>query len=643
MVMMHPLIGQLIGKRYQLTRHISEGGYGNVFKAIDTQLDNEVVAVKLLRPPPPDMDPEGYSRLQQRFMDEARVSALLGEHPSIVQVKSYGVHVNTPYLVMEFLSSGPTGGLGLDQILEQERLLPPERVVHLAEQICTALHHAHCFKVDLGKHSIRGVIHRDIKPSNIFVLRDQQTGLDRVKLLDFGISKLISPTKRGLTQSGYFLGTMCYASPEQMRGETLDARSDIYSLGVLLYELLTSQLPFLPKNDSLPGWYHVHNFEAPFPFDRFPQPYPIPSALQEVVLSCLAKNPEGRPNTMKVLSERLTAAFAGSVTSGTQNQQNQKIPFSASVSSRVLTGDATLPPEAVPLINPLQVKPKVNSLEEAIEKIETGDYKEAIHILNRLIQSEPNESRHYAQRGVAHLQQGNWGMAQMDFQGSLRLDPQNEIAQKGLQETQRLLDISVSLPSQTELSQSQESRGLLLAKWVSGNWLGYALGFTGGDLLLQEFSGSSLWLMVLSGAWMGVSVSLLQLIALSSWVRREFWILATLLGSLLSLTIASAVHSTQSDPMGILQVMGTPLGGMGWGVSVGLLQAVSWQKAPIRIGSWTLASAIDSLFAALGVTLLTTHSALDEELLILVAALLNSRIASGAVLTWIQQKPTSQK
>lgn len=637
--MIHPLIGQLIGKRYQLTRHISEGGYGNVFKAIDTQLNNEVVAVKLLRSPPPDMDPDYYYRLQQRFMDEARVSALLGEHPSIVQVKSYGVHVNTPYLVMEFLNSGPTGGMGLDQILDQQKRLPPERVVHLADQICTALYHAHCFKVDLGKHSIRGVIHRDIKPSNIFVLRDQQTGLDRVKLLDFGISKLISPTQRGLTQSGYFLGTMCYASPEQMRGETLDPRSDIYSLGVLLYELLTSQLPFLPRNDSLPGWYHVHNFENPFPFDRFPQPYPIPPTLQDVVLSCLAKEPEGRPKNMKILREQITTTLDSSVTPESFSTQNTS--FAAHSRSHYPTSDLTLPPEAIPTPNPIKIKPKVNSLEEAIEKIENGHNKEAIHILNRLIQSEPNESRYYAQRGVAHLQQGNWGMAQMDFQGSLRLDPNNEMAQQGLQETQRLLEISSSsLPLQTELPWLRMSWWSLFAKWVTGNWLGYALGFAGGDLLLQEFSGSSLLVMALSGGWMGISVSLLQLIALSSMVRREFWILATLLGSLLTFATVNAIDTIQSDPIRILQAMGTPLIALGWGVSVGLLQAVSWQKVPIRIGIWTLASSVDSLLGAVGFTLLKSHIASDE-ILILVAALLNSRIASGIALNWIQQKPTA--
>jgi serine/threonine protein kinase len=227
------LIGQLIGNRYRLTRHISEGGYGNVFEAVDTQLNDELVAVKLLRPPPPDMGPEYYQQLQQRFMDEARVSALLGEHPNIVQVRSYGLYQNQPYLVMEYLNAKPYSGQGLDYVLAREGPLHPERVVNLALQICSALHHAHNFQMDLGKHSIRGVIHRDIKPSNIFVQKGPD-GKERVKILDFGISKLMGETSRGLTQTGYFLGTMVYASPEQMRGEKLDGRSDIYSLSGIL-------------------------------------------------------------------------------------------------------------------------------------------------------------------------------------------------------------------------------------------------------------------------------------------------------------------------------------------------------------------------------------------------------------------------
>jgi serine/threonine protein kinase len=439
------LIGQLIGNRYRLTHHISEGGYGNVFEAVDTQLNDEPVAVKLLRPPPPDMEPEYYQQLQQRFLDEARVSALLGEHPNIVQVRSYGLYQNQPYLVMEYLKAKPYTGQGLDYVLAREGPLHPERVVNLALQICSALHHAHNFHMDLGKHSIRGVIHRDIKPSNIFVQKGPD-GKERVKLLDFGISKLMGETSRGLTQTGYFLGTMVYASPEQMRGEKLDGRSDIYSLGVVLYELLTGALPFEPETDTLQGWYHVHNFQKPRPFQDHPLPHPIPEALEKVVLRCLEKDPALRPATMEELAQQLRAVYGDKIPPPPQKAPLQRIPAG-------FGQQATQQSRAAPVS-----EAEEEELQRAVRLIEAGEYKMAVHLLNKLIQSAPNEARYYLYRGLAHQRQGHWGLAQMDYQGVLRLEPGNPSAEQGLREVEQQVGQEQVSPHQAPPLQIQRHR-----------------------------------------------------------------------------------------------------------------------------------------------------------------------------------------
>ncbi|MFS8877686.1 protein kinase domain-containing protein [Synechococcus sp. H55.8] len=634
------LIGQLIGNRYRLTHHISEGGYGNVFEAVDTQLNDEPVAVKLLRPPPPDMEPEYYQQLQQRFLDEARVSALLGEHPNIVQVRSYGLYQNQPYLVMEYLNAQPYTGQGLDYVLAREGPLRPERVVNLALQICSALHHAHNFHMDLGKHSIRGVIHRDIKPSNIFVQKGPD-GKERVKILDFGISKLMGETSRGLTQTGYFLGTMVYASPEQMRGEKLDARSDIYSLGVVLYELLTGALPFEPETDTLQGWYHVHNFQQPRPFQDHPLPHPIPEALERVVLRCLEKDPALRPATMEELAQQLRAVYGDQISTPTSSAPPQQVSLQRIPAG---FGQQAAASEA-----------EAEKLQRAVHLIEAGEYKMAVHLLNELIQSAPNEARYYLYRGLAHQRQGHWGLAQMDYQGVLRLEPGNPSAEQGLREVeQQVGQEQVSphpKPTLPTSGKPRQSKGLALV-WLLANWAAAGIGYLGLGAAAPLLAALGSLQGAVAGASLGLGMGLLQWAVLRRQVSWR-WVAATLLATALGWVAADtlapqvgvatfAFDPRDPWPQNALQAMASPLRGLLVGLGVGGLQGILLSRHGKVAWAWVLAAGVEGGGAALLMAWLLAGTTLNRWLLLSVGLLANTRPLSARVLLNLRRVPPVQ-
>ncbi len=301
--------GTVIAQRYRLTQRISVGGMGEVFKGEDTQLFGRPVAIKFLLQNLLGDDPL-HQQLRRRFQEEARVSTLLGEHPRIINIFDYGIEAGErPYLVMEYLS-----GQSFGDLMTSPTPPLPRRVVQLGRQVCSGLHHAHTFETILDgsdtASEIRGVIHRDIKPSNLFVMGDANLE-ESVKILDFGIAKVNNDLSQALgTQTSGFLGTARYASPEQIRGEVLDARSDIYSLGIVLYRLLSGgQMPFAPPTDSFGAWYQTHNYQPPLRFSEVYAPYPLPQPLEDVILACLAKDPEHRPASMQELGQALESTL----------------------------------------------------------------------------------------------------------------------------------------------------------------------------------------------------------------------------------------------------------------------------------------------------------------------------------------------
>ncbi|MBF2007299.1 MAG: serine/threonine protein kinase, partial [Chlorogloeopsis fritschii C42_A2020_084] len=223
--MSDPNVGRLLSNRYQLQEIIGTGAMGRVYRAKDILLGGVPVAVKFLALSVQN----NKMRLQERFEREAKTCALLGQKSiHVVRVMDYGVDANnTPFYVMEYLQ-----GISLSDVIRKQHLTLP-RFLSFIRQISLGLQSAHDGIMVDGK--ICPIIHRDIKPSNMLVIQDASFG-ELVKVLDFGIAKLLQADSN---YTNYYLGTLAYSSPEQMDGKELDNRSDIYSLGVMMFEMLT--------------------------------------------------------------------------------------------------------------------------------------------------------------------------------------------------------------------------------------------------------------------------------------------------------------------------------------------------------------------------------------------------------------------
>ena len=242
--------GRRLANRYELMDSIGQGSMGKVYLAEDMLLGGVPVAVKFLA------QTLLNEQMTQRFMREAMTCAQLGNNSMhVVRVTDYGVTDDEiPFYVMEYLK-----GKNLGQLL-QPTPLPIPRFLDFTRQICLGLETAH--KGIILNGQVIPIIHRDIKPSNILVTESASVG-ELVKILDFGIAKLMQLDNTEQTSS--FMGTLAYASPEQMEGQELDKRSDIYSLGVMMYQMLAGSLPFRPSNNTFGGWYKAHRSQEPIP------------------------------------------------------------------------------------------------------------------------------------------------------------------------------------------------------------------------------------------------------------------------------------------------------------------------------------------------------------------------------------------
>ncbi len=287
--MSDPNAGRKISNRYELIETIGQGSMGKVYLASDALLGGVPVAVKFLSQTLLNED------MRERFFREAMTCAQLGQKSlHVVRVTDYGVNEDDiPFYVMEYLK-----GENIGRIVRMHPL-PVPRFLGLLRQILLGLKTAHSGIFVKGE--VVPIIHRDIKPSNVLVTSDPSMG-ELVKILDFGIAKLL---QAGSEQTSTFMGTLAYAAPEQMEGRELDSRADIYSLGVMMYQMLSGALPLRPTNNTFGSWYKAHRLAQPKPFADFGTDLKVPKALEDVVMACLSKKRCDRPETIDHIIEAI--------------------------------------------------------------------------------------------------------------------------------------------------------------------------------------------------------------------------------------------------------------------------------------------------------------------------------------------------
>jgi len=285
-------IGKFLNNRYLIRDLIGKGGMGRVYLAEDVAKGGIPVAVKILSLS------LGSQQMTQRFAREIFIGAQLGrKSKNIVRMFSYGVtEENIPYYVMEYLQ-----GKNLKRILKNQTFTL-SKILDICHQICLGLQCAH--QGILLKGENYPIVHRDIKPENIFIIEDAKKD-DIVKILDFGIAKFLTE-RSGMTLTDSFIGSLPYCSPEHIEGrKLLDVRSDIYSLGILMFEMLTGKHPFHATSNSFGNWYQAHHFQAPPAFEEVNPQLVIPQSLQKLVMHCLAKEVSERPQNITEILENL--------------------------------------------------------------------------------------------------------------------------------------------------------------------------------------------------------------------------------------------------------------------------------------------------------------------------------------------------
>jgi beta-lactam-binding protein with PASTA domain/tRNA A-37 threonylcarbamoyl transferase component Bud32 len=275
---------RLLGGRYELDGVVGRGGMAEVYRARDLRLDR-IVAVKTLRE-----DLARDQTFQARFRREAQSAASLN-HPSIVAVYDTGEDTSptshVPFIVMEYVD-----GRTIRDLLRDDRRLLPERALEITDGVLRALDYSHR----------NGIVHRDIKPGNVMLNRQGE-----IKVMDFGIARAISDAQATMTQTAQVIGTAQYLSPEQARGERVDSRSDLYSVGCLLYELLTGRPPFTGDSPVAIAYQHVR--ENPIPPSRVDPE--LPAWADPIVLRAMAKDPGERYQTAAEMRSDIQRALSG--------------------------------------------------------------------------------------------------------------------------------------------------------------------------------------------------------------------------------------------------------------------------------------------------------------------------------------------
>lgn len=309
-----------IGDRYEVLGLIGKGGMGSVYKVFDREQE-KIFAIKVMQP---ELAKDQVA--QKRFEQEVEATCQL-THPNLVATYGHGKTIDgTPYLVMDYIP-----GEALSDLLVTEGPLEPARALRLFQQICDALYHAHK----------NGVIHRDLKPTNVIISKTED-GTERAKLLDFGIAKILTSANRethNLTETGTVFGSPQYMSPEHCLGFKMDERSDIYSLGCMVYEMLTGRTPFSDSNAVQVVVKHINEEAMPFPAER--KQDKVGKRLESVTLKCLEKEAERRYQSVSEISKDLELISAGKKPSNFIRHKKPRAEFSKQHIAVIVAG-ATL-------------------------------------------------------------------------------------------------------------------------------------------------------------------------------------------------------------------------------------------------------------------------------------------------------------
>ncbi|MBL8788047.1 MAG: protein kinase [Deltaproteobacteria bacterium] len=284
-----PLIGQTINDRFLITAKIGAGGMGAVYRAKQLGMNRDIAVKVLLR------ELTDNEVVLRRFHLEALAVSKL-KHPNTIQIFDFGeTSDGLLYIAMELLEGRP-----LAKVLQEDRQVSVLRALHIIEQSAKSLREAHS----------KGIVHRDLKPDNIFLQSVGEDG-DFAKVLDFGVAKVAEGDgqQKTLTKAGSIFGTPKYMSPEQSRGTEIDARSDIYALGVILYELITGRVPFNAENPL--GILIKHIQEMPPAFQAVRPDLVVPEQVELFVQKLLAKQPEQRPQTAEAVIREIETLLAG--------------------------------------------------------------------------------------------------------------------------------------------------------------------------------------------------------------------------------------------------------------------------------------------------------------------------------------------
>jgi serine/threonine-protein kinase len=375
------MLGRVFMGRYETIRLLGEGGMGRVYLARQVDLGRQVV-VKVMHDHIA-ADPKFCERFARETLLMARF-----QHPYAVTL--YDASLNDPQgpcIVMEYIR-----GVSLDQLLQKNGRLTPARVGRLLYQLCEVLQAAHGL----------GIIHRDLKPANLMIV-DPDTPYELLKVMDFGLAKPLTPDQFSrITQSHteFAVGTPGYMCPEQARGEEMDGRGDLYSVGVILYELLTGRQPFAGR--STMDLLLAHVTEEPPPFSFMAAEVEVPPGIEDVVQKCLAKSPDDRPRSARELAELYEQALTVEPTSAPQSVVSPSSRRTWTVETAAHDEETNAPPTRSP------VEPRAPQADRTLPVPilpavpEEGPPEDPLAVMHRLEAWMPESIAAYKLRGFVH-------------------------------------------------------------------------------------------------------------------------------------------------------------------------------------------------------------------------------------------------